>query len=285
MKEILELKTLLASVDVKLAVSSDVTNGSKNQIVAIVTLKESIILRYVTETADVILRRVDWFQQNEKIIQDVAFDPSSTWLLVLCLDNTLHIVPALGICDKSLSYKCIFTPNDITSFIVPFIGPHECPNPQKCPNHVTETSMDLFKRNSGKRSLQSGRRDQFSTSKVDELISGNGVYNTFYCDQKPNLSSSSSSAPKDSEVPSSASSTPVDNAQTSISSAGMEESVTSSESALSSCPFPTAVIWWKTQAEENRAIIGYSDGCIAVVREFIKDTLKVISRSNFIQYF
>lgn len=273
MKEILELKTLLANVDVKLAVSSDVTNGSKNQILAVVTVKDSIVLRYVTETADVILRRVDWFQQNEKIIQDVAFDPSSTWLLVLCLDNTLHVVPALGICDKSLSYKCIFTPSDITSFIVPFIGPHECPNPQKCPNHVTETSMDLFKRNSGsgKRSFGQGRRDQFSTSKVDELISGNGVYNTFYCDQKPNISSSSSSTvlKESAEVPSSSSSTPVDNL-TSVSSAGFEESVTSSDSVLSSCPFPTAVIWWKTQTEENRAIIGYSDGCIAVVRELIK---------------
>lgn len=277
MKEILELKTLLTGVDIKLATSSDVTNGSKNQILAVVTTKDSIVLRYVTETADIILRRVDWFQQNEKNIQDIALDPSSTWLLVLCLDNTLHIVPVLGICDKSLSFRCIFAPNEITSFIVPFIGPHECPNPQKCPNHVTETSMDIFKRNSGKRNFTQGnRRDQFSTSKVDELISGNGVYNTFYCDQKPNVSSSSS-VQKDSDgVASSTSSTPVENNVTSISSSvGMEESVTSSESVLSSCPFPTAVIWWKTHMEENRAIIGYSDGCIAVVREFIKKSFKL----------
>jgi hypothetical protein len=274
MKEILELKSLISNVDIKLAAASDVVNGTKNQILAVVTIKDLIVFRYVTETADVILKKVEWFQENEKVIQDISFDPSSTWLLVCCLDNTLHVVPALGICDKSISFKCLFTPNEITSFIVPFIGPHECPNPQKCPNHVTETSMDILKRNSGKRSFTTGKRDQFSTSKVDELISGNGVYNTFYCDQKPGSTSmsNSSSALKDSTeniekvVSSSSSTTPVDS---NVSSSNfMDGSVTSSESTISTCPFPTTCLWWKTHYEENRAIIGYSDGCIVVVCEY-----------------
>jgi hypothetical protein len=270
MKEILKLNTLISNVDIKLATATDVSGGSKNQILCCVTNKDQIILRYVSETAEVILKKVDWFQQNEKTIQDAAFDPSATWLLVLCLDNTLHVVPALGICDKSISFKCIFTPNEITSFIVPFIGPHECPNSQKCPNHVLDASLDVLKR--GKRAVNHGKRDQFSTSKVNELITSNPVYNTFYCDQKPNSAtlSTSSSFQKDSagegieKVVSSTSSTPCESNQMSLSSAAME---TSSESTMSSCPFPTAVIWWKTHLGENRAILGYSDGCVVVVCE------------------
>lgn len=203
------------------------------------------------------------------VIQDVAFDPSATWLLVLCLDNTLHIVPALGICDKSISFKCIFSPNEITSFIVPFIGPHECPNSQKCPNQI----QDPLKRT--KRAFNNrldARKDNFSTSKVNELITSNAVYNTFYCDQKPNTNSSSISASssfhKESFVDgankvSSTSSTPCESNPMSYSA--MEASTASTDSTISSCPFPTSVIWWKTHLEENRAILGYSDGCVVVV--------------------
>lgn len=213
------------------------------------------------------------------MIQDVAFDPSATWLLVLCLDNTLHIVPALGICDKSIPFKCIFS-NEITSFIVPFIGPHECPNSQKCPNQVLETQSDLLKRSGARRAFNhrlhdtDGRKDNFSTSKVNELITSNAVYNTFYCDQKPNTNSESMSASssfhKDSladgtNKASSASSTPCESTPMSLSSYAMEASTASSDSTISSCPFPTAVIWWKTHLGENRAILGYSDGCVVVV--------------------
>lgn len=280
-KEILHLKTLINNVEIKLATATDVTNGSKNQILCIVTTKDQIIFRYVTETAEVFIKKLGWFHQNEKVIQDVAFDPSSTWLLVLCLDNTLHIVPAMGICDKSIPFKCIFTPNEITSFIVPFIGPHDCPNSQKCPNTASDSSSDILKRNNNKRMFNhrlqrelESKRDQFSTSKVNELITSNAVYNTMYCDQKPNSNSTSmstsSSFQRDSttdgtdKIVSSTSSTPCESNQISISSAAME---TSTDSTISSCPIPTAVIWWKTHLDENRAILGYSDGCVVVVRK------------------
>lgn len=282
-KEILSIKTLISNVDIKLATATDVAGGGKSQILCIVNSKDEIILRCVTDTAEVILKKVDWFRLNEKVVQDVAFDPSSTWLLVLCLDNTLHIVPALGICDKSVSFKCIFAPNEISSFIVPFIGPHECPNSQNCPNHVIDTPSDLLKRHGVKRVLShrlqrelDGKRDQFSTSKVNELITSNAIYNSLYCDQKPNSNSTSvstsSSFHRDSltdvtdKLISSTSSTPCESIQMSLSSAAMETSTVSTESTMS-CPYPTAAIWWKTHLEENRAILGYSDGCIVVVCE------------------
>lgn len=280
-KEVLSLKTLISNVDIKLASATDVSNGSKSQMLCIVTRNDQIILRFITETAEVILKKIDWFHQNEKIIQDVSFDPSSAWLLVLCLDNTLHIVPALGICDKSISFKCLFTPNEITSFIVPFIGPHDCPNSQKCPNNA-DTASDFLKRNGVRRTFShrlqkelEGKRDHFSTSKVNELITSNAIYNTMYCDQKPNPNSTSVSASssfhKDfttegtDKMVSSTSSTPCESNQMSLSSAAMETSTASTESTISTCPIPTTVIWWKTHLEENRAILGYSDGCIVVV--------------------
>lgn len=280
-KEILVLKPLISNVDIKLATVTDVSSGSKNQMLCVVTRNDLLILRYVTETAEVILKKLDWFHQNEKIIQDASFDPTSTWLLVLCLDNTLHIVPAMGICDKSISFKCLFSPNEITSFIVPFIGPHDCPNSQKCPNNVAESASDLLRRNGVRRFSHrfqkefQGKRDRFSTSKVNELITSNAIYNTMYCDQKPNPNSTSVSASssfhKDStadgtdKMVSSTSSTPCESNQISLSSAVMEASTVSTESTISTCPVPTAVIWWKTHLDENRAILGYSDGCIVVV--------------------
>ena len=282
-KEILVLKPLISNVDIKLATVTDVSNGSKNQMLCVVTRNDHLLLRYVTETAEVILKKIDWFNQNEKIIQDASFDPTSTWLLVLCLDNTLHIVPAMGICDKSISFKCLFSPNEITSFIVPFIGPHECPNSQKCPNNVADSASDLLRRNGVRRFSHrfqkefQGKRDQFSTSKVNELITSNAIYNTMYCDQKPNPNSTSISASssfhKDSttdgtdKMVSSTSSTPCESNQISLSSTAMEASTVSTESTISTCPIPTSVIWWKTHLDENRAILGYSDGCIVVVCE------------------
>lgn len=270
--EIFALKTLISNVDIKLATASETSGGCKNQIVCVITTKDQILLRYCA--ADVILKKLDWFAKNEKIIQDAAFDPSSTWLLVLCLDNTLHIVPALGICDKSVSFKCIFSPNEITSFIVPFIGPHDCPNSQKCPNHVSSDGpTEFLKRSANKRRLHENKHDQFSTSKVNELITQNTVYNSFYCDQKPtsNTVSASSSFHRDSEgtekLISSTSSTPGESNLMSLSSGAMGASTTSGDSTLSSCPYPTTAVWWRTHADENRAVLGYSDGCIVVVRK------------------
>lgn len=65
-KEILVLKSLLLNVDIKIATATDVSSEKRNQIVCVVTSKNQLILRYVTETAEVILKKVDWFYQNEK---------------------------------------------------------------------------------------------------------------------------------------------------------------------------------------------------------------------------
>lgn len=86
----LKLKKIFLGLEVKTCAISDVENGCKYQMLAIVTLQDEIILRYNSERNEVIIKKIDWFFEKKKIIQAVAFDPSpAAWLLVLCIDNTV----------------------------------------------------------------------------------------------------------------------------------------------------------------------------------------------------
>jgi len=116
-KEILNCEKILHNFDdnqLKLAATSEVTSESKYQLLSIVTSKDEIIIRYVSETSEIILKKIDWFFEKKKIIKGikyinigayldsilnytfitaVAFDPfPSTWLLVLCIDNTVRFL-------------------------------------------------------------------------------------------------------------------------------------------------------------------------------------------------
>lgn len=89
-KEFLCLKKIIKNVDIKLsAVGSDV-DETNYQLICLVTIQDEIILRYTSESSDVILKKIDWFAEKKKIIQAVALDPSAAWLLVLCIDNTVR---------------------------------------------------------------------------------------------------------------------------------------------------------------------------------------------------
>lgn len=133
--------------------------------------------------------------------------------------------------------------------------------------------MTLVKRHHQKRHHQfEVKKNRFSATKINELCSSS-AYNHIYCDQKPQESlSASSSFQKEvgsdafiEKVPS-ASSTPC---ESQFSGAEMMGSSTfSSGSTTLSCPIPTAITWWRTthaDQVQNRAIIGYTDGCIVVV--------------------
>lgn len=84
-KEFLSLRKIFHNVEIKL---STVGGLERNQLV-LVTTQDEIMLRYTSESADVILKKIDFFAKNKKIIQGVALDPSAAWLLVLCIDNTV----------------------------------------------------------------------------------------------------------------------------------------------------------------------------------------------------
>ncbi|XP_055379185.1 uncharacterized protein LOC129610598 [Condylostylus longicornis] len=129
--KILDLKTFMTNISCKLSAITYVHPPDK-QILCVVTIENDIVLHLSTidETED--LKRICWFQKNSKIVQDICFDPAGTKLLVLCLDNSLHIVPALKIFQEDNDKY--FMDHKIISFIIPFTGPHLCPCPQKCPN-------------------------------------------------------------------------------------------------------------------------------------------------------
>lgn len=219
-KGVVQLKCLVKNINVKLSAVTD--NNTKNQILCLVCLNNDLLFRYLDGGADVILKKLSWFLKHKKVIQDACFDPSGTWLLIFCkfsairaqiillylhslilgLDNTLHIIPALNIVDKSITFQCIFSPNEITSFIVPFCGPHECPNTKKCPNIDNKASQEhslydsavfdkslkrTIKRNISASNISNDTiKNNFSASKINEFITSNSIYNTFYCDQQPN---------------------------------------------------------------------------------------------------
>lgn len=93
MKEnLFECRKVFHNLDIKFCTASEITNASKYQLLCIVTCKDEIILRYVSDTSEIILKKIDWFCDKKKIIQHVSFDSNpSAWLLVLCVDNTVII--------------------------------------------------------------------------------------------------------------------------------------------------------------------------------------------------
>lgn len=80
MNDIVNLKCLIKNLDIKLSAVS----CAKNQILCVVLKNNDVLLRYVSEAGDLILKKLNWFQKNSKIVQDICFDPSGTWLLVFC---------------------------------------------------------------------------------------------------------------------------------------------------------------------------------------------------------
>lgn len=86
-KDILVLKSLITNVDIKIATATDVTTERRNQILCVVTSKNQLVLRYVTETAEVILKKVDWFHQNEKGLSHHLLPQSYLDGLRCCLED------------------------------------------------------------------------------------------------------------------------------------------------------------------------------------------------------
>lgn len=226
-----------------------------------------------------------WFQKTQRVIQDICFDPSGRHLLVVCYDNTLHIVPILWIINPEFGLKTTtsqeienfywpFRSDEITSFIVPFSGPHECSNSKTCPNGAsTYTAKVNHKINDD----GDAETDKYSPEQINEILSNN-VYQTFYmpASDLKRISGSSytentmqSSGEHNSEAISIAEKSP-DGCEKVFSSENNENSENLETESVNMCPFPLSVVWWSTsrfdeQKHQHRAVIGYSDGSICVV--------------------
>ncbi|XP_053669544.1 uncharacterized protein LOC128719926 [Anopheles marshallii] len=306
--DVLRLSTLITNVNAKL--SASIRIDQEYQLLCLVRQNDQILFRYIDRHGEVHLMLLCWFAENQKKIQDVCFDNAGTRLLVFCYDNTLHIVPALAICDKS--FEDGKRAPEITSFIVPFIGPHECPNPQTCPNNshnnhpqpvsshrssvASEASLKGTGASGGSPASEPNvifdaptikkSSSTYTTHKIDEIFSLNSIYRKLFLEQlerarqEENANRSISATGTDTPI---AMQTIEDffaegcqlkegmglTGDTASKSSTPQETFSISSSLEStaslSCPYPTCCSWWKTLANEPRAILGYSDGSICVV--------------------
>lgn len=228
-----------------------------------------------------------WFQKTQRIIQDICFDPSGRHLLVVCYDNTLHIVPILWIINPEFGLKTTtsqeienfywpFRSDQITSFIVPFSGPHECSNSKTCPNNTSSAAN--HKSNATNNELEAEIEDKYSPEHINETVLANNIYQSFYMppSELKRISASSntadntmqSSGEQNSEAISIAEKSP-DGCEKQFAELN-DNQENSQQKPMDICPFPLSVVWWCTsrhneQNHQHRAIIGYSDGSICVV--------------------
>lgn len=128
-----------------------------------------------------------------------------------------------------------FSQNKISTFIIPFAGPHECPNSRKCPNNSFDKHDPVVH-----------PVTKFSATDIEHLTSSNSLYNAFYSAsdvmENNNFNETEQHAETIDTVPHDA------------------------DKSLNPCPYPTSVVWWQTLNFKQSAIIGYSDGSICMVR-------------------
>ena len=221
-----------------------------------------------------------WFNKVGKVIQDLCFNDNGNQLLVVCYDNTLHIIPILWILEPNgdpnaeLNENWPFRLDEMTSFIVPFSGPHDCPNSKTCPNNNPNVKNPQNERTTERKSdrlldnVQDSVLDKYTPAHINEMVLSNSLYQTFYLRQpseegqseeatsKPSVDLLNSNAKDDEEE---------------IQAPESDAADKSGESkCVEKCPYPLSIVWWtisKTSdlSHRHRAIIGYSDGSICVV--------------------
>jgi hypothetical protein len=70
-KDFLSCKKVLHNfgADIKLATTSEIASESRYQLLCVVTARDEIILRYVSDNGEIILKRIDWFCEKKKVIK------------------------------------------------------------------------------------------------------------------------------------------------------------------------------------------------------------------------
>ncbi|XP_073817461.1 RCC1 and BTB domain containing protein claret [Musca autumnalis] len=288
--DIFELRPLITNFNCKLSTITEY--DCHKQMLCLVSEDNDIVLRYTSEGGQEVLKLISWFRRTNRVIHDICFDPSGTWLLVLCFDNTLHIVPALAVVDKATLeanaknsvYPSLYSTTQVTSYIIPFVGPHECPNSKKCPNKLTS------KRNSGLGATAGFRNEEKSSTKeqqqpLNNQVGGDDENNKnvneladqvdgLQLEDKPEEDDSLVVVPVDGnidvfsqDVPAEmlASSAPQNLAVDDKTGNSQLPAMNMSFMASNTCPYPLSVVWWRTLEGVNRAVIGYSDGSICFV--------------------
>lgn len=112
-QDIFEIKPLLENISIKLCARCE--NGVK-QILALITSEGDVVLHYTYGELTPVLKRIPWFNDSFKQLEALCFDPSATWLLVVSLDCSLYIIPALSLVDRKQKIDCKWSLTDLTHF-------------------------------------------------------------------------------------------------------------------------------------------------------------------------
>ncbi|XP_034663639.1 uncharacterized protein LOC117898391 [Drosophila subobscura] len=251
---VFELRPLITNLSCKL---SAVTAGfDEKQLLAIVSEENEIVLRYISAAGQEVVKMISWFRH--RVIHDVCFDPAGIWLLVLCFDNTLHIVPALALVDKTniLAACSLYSTTQVTSYIIPFVGPHECPNSKKCPNHSTASTEQQQQPSAGSHEEEQLAEKLANVLQLDENADAEPLGHELPDHMLVKNNEQDVAEEQQQQQP------PV---QPQFDATGNSQVMAASFMASKTCPYPLSVVWWKTNHGLNRAIIGYSDGSICFV--------------------
>jgi WD40 repeat protein len=81
-----------------------------------VSSDDEVVLHYTYGELPSVIKRIPWLTDSNKLIQAICFDPTATWLLVVSIDGSLYIIPALSLADKKQKIDCKWSLNDLTHF-------------------------------------------------------------------------------------------------------------------------------------------------------------------------
>lgn len=215
-------------------------------------------------------------------------------------DNTLHIVPALAVVDKNYLEKNAnnsgypqshYSLTQVTSYIIPFVGPHECPNSKKCPNQLTRkrhSALNTFRNeerakekptNSNEAEAEDKDKDESQNIKIlVEQVENLHVNEEKNEENQPQEDDDvvvmvEAAAIDEGNMEVFSHDVPAEMLATSSAPNQMDDKTGNSHLPLMSmsfmasntCPYPLSVVWWRTLEGVNRAVIGYSDGSVCFV--------------------
>lgn len=176
----------------------------------------------------------------------------------------------------------------VTSYIIPFVGPHECPNSKKCPNQLTKNRLSALIKQINEERVKEKPSNSNECAEVEDKNERNNV--KILVDQVENLNLNEdkneekeaeevdvvmleAAAMDEGNMEVFSHDVPAEMLATSSVPHQVDDKTGNSQLPLMSmsfmasntCPYPLSVVWWRTLEGVNRAVIGYSDGSICFV--------------------
>lgn len=80
--KIVQVVTMIENIDVKISVITSMNLSF--QLLCLVLKSDDIVLRYGSDDGTITIKIITWFNDNDKIIKDICFNDSGSFLLAIC---------------------------------------------------------------------------------------------------------------------------------------------------------------------------------------------------------